>query len=125
MHYRIVVEYDGTDFHGWQLQPEARTVQGVLEAALERLLGQAVRANAAGRTDAGVHASGQVVCFRSPREVPPATLVRALNALTPEDLAVRAADLVPESFDARRSARRRTYVYRIWNRRQPSPFWRR
>jgi tRNA pseudouridine38-40 synthase len=125
MQYRLVVEYDGTDYHGWQLQPAARTVQGVLEGALGRLLGHPARARAAGRTDAGVHATGQVVCFESPRTIPVEVVLRALNALTPVDLTVRAAQIVPDAFDARRSARRRSYRYRIWNRRQPSPFWRR
>jgi tRNA pseudouridine38-40 synthase len=125
MHYRLIVEYDGTDFHGWQRQPEARTVQATLEEALARLCGEATAAVAAGRTDAGVHAAGQVVSFRCARTIPPDTLRRALNALTPPDLAVRAADVVPDDFNARRAARRRRYLYRIWNRREPSPFWRR
>jgi tRNA pseudouridine38-40 synthase len=125
MHYRLVVEYDGTDFHGWQVQPEARTVQGVLEASIERLFGHPVRVRAGGRTDAGVHAAGQVVCFHSPRVVVVATIARALNALTPADIAVRSADVVPDEFDPRRMARRRSYLYRIWNRRAASPFWRR
>lgn len=125
MQYRLIVEYDGTDFHGWQVQPGARTVQATLETAIERLLGQPARAAAAGRTDAGVHASGQVVCFQSDRSFEPGTLCRALNALTPVDLSVRAADIVADDFDPRRSARRRRYVYRLWNRREPSPFWRR
>jgi tRNA pseudouridine38-40 synthase len=125
MHYRLVVEYDGTDFHGWQVQPEARTVQGVLEASAERLFGHPVRVRAGGRTDAGVHAAGQVVCFHSPRVVAVATIARALNALTPADIAVRSADVVPDDFDPRRMARQRSYVYRIWNRRAASPFWRR
>jgi len=125
MHYRLIVEYDGTEFHGWQLQPDRRTVQGTLETALARLLGQPIRVAAAGRTDAGVHAAGQVVCFHSARQLPLATLRRALNALTPDDLTVCAADTVPDDFDARRAARSRRYVYRIWNRPEPSPFWRR
>lgn len=125
MHYRLVVEYDGTDFHGWQLQPEVRTVQGVLETAIAQLFGHPARAAAAGRTDAGVHAAGQVVCFDSAREIDVSTVTRALNALTPDDMTIRSADLVDERFDPRAAARRRSYVYRIWNRRQASPFWRR
>jgi len=125
MHYRLIIEYDGSDFHGWQVQSGARTVQGTLEDALARLLGHPARAAAAGRTDAGVHASGQVVCFHSQRELPLATVRRALNALTPQDLAIRAVDAVPDDFDPRRAARRRRYVYRIWNRPELSPFWRR
>ncbi len=125
MQYRLIVEYEGTDFHGWQIQPGARTVQAALEDALARLLGQPARVAAAGRTDAGVHAAGQVVCFRSEREIPLAALRRAQNALTPADLVVRAADRVADEFDPRRAARSRRYVYRIWNRVEPSPFWRR
>lgn len=125
MHFRLTIEYDGTDFHGWQVQPATRTVQGVLEQSLEHLLGHPVRVAAAGRTDAGVHASGQVVCFRTERSLTPQTVVRALNALTPPDLSVVGAELVPEDFDPRRSAQSRTYLYRIWNRHVASPFWRR
>lgn len=125
MQYRLIVEYDGTDFHGWQVQTGARTVQGVLEGALAHLLGRPTRAAAAGRTDAGVHASGQVVCFHSEREIAAAVLRRALNALTPDDLVVRAAERVADAFDPRRAAQTRRYSYRIWNREEPSPFWRR
>ena len=125
MQYRLIIEYDGTDFHGWQIQPGARTVQETLEDGLARLLGHPTRVAAAGRTDAGVHASGQVVCFGSERDIAAATLRRALNALTPPDLTVRSAELVPDDFDPRRAARSRRYAYCIWNRREPSPFWRR
>jgi tRNA pseudouridine38-40 synthase len=125
MQYRLVLEYDGTEYCGWQIQPKERTVQATLEDALARLLGHAARVSAAGRTDAGVHAAGQVACFSTPRVLDARTVLRALNALTPRDLAVRSVDTVPDDFDARRSARRRAYVYRIWNRRVPSPFWRR
>lgn len=99
MQYRLIVEYDGTEFHGWQRQPDARTVQATLEDALARLLGEPTAAAAAGRTDAGVHAVGQAVCFRSARAVPLDTVRRALNALTPPDLTVRAVDTVPDEFD--------------------------
>ncbi len=125
MQYRLLVEYDGTDFHGWQLQPDARTVQGEIEAAAGKLFGTSVRAAAAGRTDAGVHASGQVVTLPVVRSLPVDTVRRALNALTGDDLAVVSVDLVNDAFDPRRHARSRAYVYRIWNRRPASPFWRR
>lgn len=125
MQYRLIVEYDGTDFHGWQLQPAARTVQGELERAVERLFGAHQRVTAAGRTDAGVHAAGQVVCFNAPREVPVDVVQRALNALTGDDLAIRAVERVGDDFDPRRHAASRRYLYRIWNRREASPFWRR
>jgi tRNA pseudouridine38-40 synthase len=125
MHYRLTVEYDGTDFHGWQLQPTARTVQGEIEAAVARIFGLPIRVAAAGRTDAGVHASGQVVSFRVEREMAPEMLRRAVNANTGRDLAVTAADIVDDTFDPRRAAQSRRYTYQIWNRPVPSPFWRR
>lgn len=125
MHYRLVVEYDGTALHGWQLQPDARTVQGELEAAAARLFGAPVRTAAAGRTDAGVHAAGQVVSLRAPRALPPEVVCRALNAHLGDDIAVRDVAVASEAFDPRRDARSRRYVYRIWNRRVASPFWRR
>jgi tRNA pseudouridine38-40 synthase len=125
MQLRLVIEYDGTDFCGWQIQAGGRTVQATIERALETLFGHPVRVAAAGRTDAGVHAAAQVVCFKAGKAIEPDTVLRALNALTPRDISVSSADVVPESFDPRRSARSRVYVYRIWNRAVPSPFWRR
>jgi tRNA pseudouridine38-40 synthase len=125
MQYRLVIEYDGTDFCGWQVQPGGRSVQAALEQALERFFGHPVRVAAAGRTDAGVHAAAQVACFRADKAVEPQILLRAVNALTPRDIAVSSAEVVSDSFDPRRSAKSRTYVYRIWNRAVPSPFWRR
>lgn len=125
MHYRLVVEYDGTALHGWQIQPGARTVQGELENAVARLFGAPSRVTAAGRTDSGVHASGQVVSFRAERGLPPEVVCRALNAHIADDVAVRQVDVVDDGFDPRRHARSRRYVYRVWNRRVPSPFWRR
>jgi tRNA pseudouridine38-40 synthase len=123
--FRLIVEYDGGGFHGWQVQPDERTVQAVLGSAIEHLVGHPVRAVAAGRTDAGVHAEGQVVSFVTSKRFAPDVVRRALNANLPEDVAVRAADVVPDSFDARHSASSRVYTYRIWNRSVPSPFWRR
>ncbi|MHB1846712.1 MAG: tRNA pseudouridine(38-40) synthase TruA [Deltaproteobacteria bacterium] len=115
---RLTVAYDGTAFAGWQLQPRQRTVQGVLEAALQRLVGEPVRATAAGRTDAGVHAEGQVVSHPLPhgRALPAKAFVQGLNGFLPEDLAVREAAFVPGGFDARRSARGKRYRYLVWNR---------
>ncbi len=115
---RLTLAYDGSRFAGWQLQPGQRTVQGVLEVALEALAGEPLRAQAAGRTDAGVHAEGQVVGVRLPegRRLPLKALVQGLNGLLPEDVAVREAAFVPDGFDARRSARGKRYRYRIWNR---------
>lgn len=115
MHYRVTLAYDGTDFEGWQRQSRAtasRTVQGVFEEALATLSGGArVVVAAAGRTDAGVHALGQVACFHLERAFPTAELVRALNGVLPLDLRVLAAAEAPESFHARRSAVSKLYRY--------------
>jgi tRNA pseudouridine38-40 synthase len=114
---RAVIEYDGTAFAGSQVQPNARTVQGELEKALNRLIGERTRVRLAGRTDAGVHATGQVVAFCHPRELPRGgglpELQRRLNAALPPDLAVRSLRPAPRGFDPRRDARRRVYRYRI------------
>lgn len=125
MRYKLLVEYEGTRYLGWQVQPQGPTIQGEFEAALHKLSGQAIRVSAAGRTDAGVHASGQVVSFSLARAWPATTLLRALNAVLPHDIAVVSAELVDDSFDPRRDATSRSYVYRIWNRPVASPFWRR
>ncbi|MGC8873258.1 MAG: tRNA pseudouridine(38-40) synthase TruA [Chloroflexia bacterium] len=119
------LEYDGTDFCGSQVQSRGRTVQGELERALCRLTQQETRVILAGRTDAGVHASGQRASFRTSCELPLPTLQRALNALLPPDLAVVRAQEVPESFHARFSARRRTYRYTVYNASVRSPLARR
>jgi len=123
---RLTIEYEGTAYQGWQVQPGGPTVQEVLERALAIALRETVRARAAGRTDAGVHACGQVVAVRVTR-VPAdlARLLKSLNALTPEDVAVRDVALVDDAFDPRRHARSRVYEYRILNAVAPSPFWRR
>jgi tRNA pseudouridine38-40 synthase len=125
MRYRLIIEYEGTAYCGWQIQPNGRTVQAELESAIGRMLGESVRVSAAGRTDAGAHASGQVVSFALRRDVPTTVLLRGLNALTPPDIAVRSAEVVADDFDPRRAAVSRTYVYRIWNATWSSPFWRR
>lgn len=114
-HWRLVLEYDGTEFAGWQRQPGAvRTVQAVLEDAFARLSEGVVVVTGAGRTDAGVHAQGQVASVRAATRLDPVTLHRALNALLPRDVAVRSLAPAPESFHARRSARSKRYVYRLW-----------
>lgn len=110
---RLVLHYDGRGFYGWQKQPRRRTVQGELEAVLERLLPRPCRVRAAGRTDRGVHATGQVVTVDVPPRWEPATLRRALNALLPPDVWVAAADAVPLSFHPRFDAIARSYRYRI------------
>lgn len=112
--YRARVEYDGTDFAGFQVQPGARTVQGEIEAALARLAGGRVRVAAAGRTDAGVHARGQVIAFDYGGRLARADLERALDALLPADVAVRDLRRAPPAFQPRH-ALRREYRYSIWN----------
>jgi tRNA pseudouridine38-40 synthase len=120
--FRLVLEYDGAQFAGWQAQAGgARTVQGALEAALQQLTGAPVAVVGASRTDAGVHAEGQVASMSLGTRLDPAALVRALNALLPEDVAVRDVALAPEGFHARRDARSKLYRYAIWNGTERSP----
>jgi tRNA pseudouridine38-40 synthase len=121
--YRLDLEYDGTDFHGWQVQPGRRTVQGELSVALERLCGAAVQIAAAGRTDAGVHALGQVASFQLERDVEPRRLLRALAALLPPDVHAWRAGYASPNFSARGTALARSYSYRML--RSPSPLGRR
>jgi tRNA pseudouridine38-40 synthase len=120
---RLDIEYDGSEFRGWAAQPGQRTVQGELESALATVLREEVTLSVAGRTDAGVHAWGQVASFQSNAD-PAAigSLAQRLNGLLPDDVAVKDATPAPPGFDARRDARSRTYCYRVQNRRSPSPF---
>ena len=117
---RLDIAYHGARFAGWATQPGERTVQGELEAALQRILGRPTPLTVAGRTDAGVHAWGQVASFATDRE-PPEELSRALNSLTGRDLVVTSVR-VEEQFDARRDALSRTYCYRVLAERTPNPF---
>lgn len=119
---KLTVEYDGTDYCGWQIQATGKTVQGVLEKAVSTLVGRPTRIIGSGRTDAGVHALGQVANFISDKELRPYRVQRALNALTPEDVTIKTVEIMPDSFDARRQGRSRIYEYRILNRSSPSPF---
>ncbi len=112
-HFRAVIEYDGTDFLGFQVQASGRTVQGAIEQTLHRLAQQSVRVVGAGRTDAGVHAAGQVVAFRVAWKHAPADLKRALNALLPTDIAVLHLDPAPADFHPRFSASERHYRYQV------------
>ena len=119
--YKLIIEYDGTGFFGWQAQPNAFTVQGVLEAAMLRLHGQPITVHGAGRTDTGVHALAQVAHFDSPKVWEPFELVNAINGnVRPHLVSVLAAEEVLESFEARFSATKRRYLYRILNRRSPA-----
>jgi tRNA pseudouridine38-40 synthase len=116
--YRLLIEYDGTPFAGWQIQANGASVQGALAAAIEAFCGERVQVQGAGRTDAGVHALGQVAHVDLTREADPETVRDALNAhLRPHPVAVLAAAIVTDDFDARFSATRRHYLYRIVNRR--------
>ena len=118
---RLEIEYDGSGFSGWAVQPGLRTVQGELEAALETVLREPVQLTVAGRTDAGVHALGQVASFDTAAEVP-GSLARQLNGVGSDDIAVTAAAVVEDGFDARRDAKSRSYLYRILARKAPGPF---
>jgi tRNA pseudouridine38-40 synthase len=118
---RLTVEYDGSAFCGFQWQPELRTVAGTLETALAQLLRQPISLTAAGRTDTGVHATGQVVSFETTCAFPFDRLMLALNSVLPSDIAVRTADIVDGEFSARFSAVDRTYEYAIFNERARSP----
>lgn len=117
----LVVEYDGTRYHGFQYQENAITVQAELERALKSLTSESIRLIAASRTDAGVHARGQVVSFRTQAQFPSQTWIRALNHFLPLDIAVKQAWSVSDNFDVRRDAIRRDYWYSIFNNRVRSP----
>ena len=118
---RLDIEYDGAGFSGWARQPGLRTIQGELETALATVLREPVDLTVAGRTDTGVHALAQVASFTTP-QAPPEDLVRRLNGLAPDDVAVTAVTAVADGFDARRDARARSYRYRLLARSSPSPF---
>ena len=117
----LIAEYDGTRYHGSQLQANAPTIQREIEEALWRLTGERTRVKMASRTDAGVHAEGQVVCFRTRSSLPLKTFIEGLNYYLPEDIAIKASLKVDDSFDARRSAINREYKYYIWNSLTRSP----
>jgi tRNA pseudouridine38-40 synthase len=123
--YRAVVEYDGTNFHGLQFQSNVRTVAGELERVLSALFAEPIAISAAGRTDTGVHASGQVISFRTTRTFARDRLALALNGNLPHDVSVRHAAVVDDGFSARFDAEARSYEYRIVNRPMPSALERR
>lgn len=113
--FKITLAYDGAEFSGWQAQPGRRTVQGELERAWLEITGETVRLNAAGRTDAGVHAAGQVVSVESATNIPPESLVHALNSKLPEDAAVQFVERVADGFHATHDAKFKRYRYTIYN----------
>jgi tRNA pseudouridine38-40 synthase len=119
---KLTIEYDGTNYSGWQLQPRHDSIQGRIEAALERIFAAPVRVFGSGRTDAGVHARGQVASISIPREFDHAELQRALNSLLPPDIVMLDIAPAPDNFDPRRAARSRVYEYRVLNRSIASAF---
>lgn len=123
MNYKLLLQYDGTDFHGWQSQDGLRTVQGELERAVSLIEGRRVNVYGSGRTDAGVHAEGQVASVEIQREISPEKLRAAINGNVDKDLRVLDAKVVGSEFHARYSALEKTYVYRIVNAPVMSPFW--
>ena len=123
--YAGLVEYDGTEFAGWAAQPGMRTVEGTLAEALRIVLRQPVKLSVAGRTDTGVHASGQVTSFEAETEMEPPALAYRTTAILPQDLALRRCVGAGEGFDARKDARSRSYEYRIVNAPVRSPLRRR
>ena len=122
---KLTLQYDGTDYNGWQIQPNGRTVQGELTRALSLMEQRHVTVYGAGRTDAGVHAEGQVANFRLERDFDLRELRDGLNGNLERDLRVVEAEIVPDAFHARASARLKTYRYRIWTADVVSPFMRR
>ena len=120
---RMTVAYDGTDFHGFAAQRDQRTVAGEITSALATVLKAEIILACAGRTDAGVHAWGQVVSFAAPVGTNPEMLVERLNRMLGSEIAVRNASIAPTGFDARHSARARTYRYTVLNRSTPDPFF--
>lgn len=123
--FKLTIEYDGTAYAGWQRQPQQPTVQAAIEAAIERVARASIAVIGAGRTDAGVHALGQVASFRTDKGLEPEEWKRALNGLLPPDICVLAAERVADDFHARYSARGKLYEYRILNRRERSALERR
>jgi len=123
VNYKLLLQYDGTDFHGWQIQGDLRTVQGELTQALSLIDGRSVNVHGSGRTDAGVHAQGQVASVQIQREISPVKLRAAINANIGRDVRVMSVEAVPDDFHARYSALEKTYLYRIVNGPVVSPFW--
>ncbi|KRM71425.1 tRNA pseudouridine(38-40) synthase TruA [Lacticaseibacillus brantae] len=122
-HYKLTLAYDGTNFAGYQVQPKQRTVQGVLEKALAKMTkGIPVHVDGSGRTDSGVHALGQVISFEYPGDIPAPSMLRAMNSLMPLDIEILQAEIVPEDFHARFSAKGKRYLYRVARGRYTDPF---
>jgi tRNA pseudouridine38-40 synthase len=120
--WKVTLAYDGTDFYGWQVQPDRATIQGALAEAIERVTGERILPQGSGRTDAGVHAREQVASFWLEAAIPAENLQRALNRKLPEAVRVLGVEKAPAEFHARHSARAKTYAYRIW-REEICPPW--
>jgi len=116
---KLIIEYDGSNYLGWQVQPNGQTIQGVIQDRLKRLTGEPLQLIGSGRTDAGVHALGQVAHFKTESRMDASTFQRALNSLLPEGIVIRRAEEVEADFHARRSAKSKIYEYRILNRVTP------
>jgi tRNA pseudouridine38-40 synthase len=116
---KLIIEYDGSNYLGWQIQPNGETIQGVIQDCLKRLTGESLHVMSSGRTDSGVHALGQVAHFRTESRMDANAFQRALNSLLPEDIVIRRAEEVQADFHARRSAKSKVYEYRILNRATP------
>jgi tRNA pseudouridine38-40 synthase len=123
VNYKLLLQYDGTDFHGWQIQEGHRTVQGELTRALSLIDGREVKVHGSGRTDAGVHAEGQVASVEIEREITVEKLRAAINGNIGKDVRVLSVETAPDDFHARYSAIGKTYVYRVVNGPVISPFW--
>jgi len=119
---KLTLAYDGTDFHGWQVQPNLRTIQGTLQEALSKLFNHEVQVTGSGRTDAGVHAQGQVANVQTIRSMETGAVVRGVNALLPPEIRVWQVEEVAPEFHSRRSAVSKTYEYRLWRTYTVSPF---
>ena len=121
---KLLIEYDGTNYQGWQVQPKGRTIQGILEEKLGLLTGQPVQLFGSGRTDSGVHALGQVAHFKTQSQMDIRTIQKALNSLLPHDIVIQKAEEVGEGFHARKHSKSKIYEYRILNRILRSTFHR-
>ena len=125
MNYKLLIQYDGTDFHGWQVQENDRTIQGELERVIGKLNNAPVKVAGSGRTDAGVHAEGQVANVKLTRPFTPERLRLAINGNLWRDIRIMSVEKVDDDFHARFSAKQKTYLYRIVNAPVMTPFWRR
>lgn len=125
MNVKILVEYEGTAYSGWQRQKNALSIQEVLETVISSVTGERIYMVGSGRTDAGVHALGQVANFKTETRIPPEKLPYAINSKLPKDIVIKHAEIVPENFHARFAAKAKIYTYTIYNAKFPSPLLRR